>query len=70
MDPVTVILLGIVILFLFYKWATYYHDYFEKINLPSLRPRFLIGNLFELNLSLTNPVTFWTNVYNKFPDEK
>lgn len=59
-----------VTLYVLYKWITLNDDYFVKRNLPHLKPKFLIGNMFGFFTNRYNPMEFLISVYTEFPGAK
>ena len=54
----------------FYKWATQYHDYFEKSGMKHVKPKFLLGTTGDLMSNKCRPDVFFKQIYNTFPNEK
>ena len=54
----------------FYYWATLNNDYFEKYEIKFVKPQFLLGTTGTLFLKKYAPNVFYTQLYNKFPNEK
>ncbi|XP_055301643.1 probable cytochrome P450 9f2 [Sitodiplosis mosellana] len=63
-------LVGVTVLYAFYKWATANQNYFMRRNMKHLKPTFLIGNTLKFNAKRTNPVKWLNSVYYKYPNEK
>lgn len=57
------------ILYAFYKWATFYNDYFEQKNLKFIKPRFLVGSTGGIIANKYTAAEFAEKMYNTFPDE-
>ncbi|XP_055306358.1 uncharacterized protein LOC129570685 [Sitodiplosis mosellana] len=62
---VELLLFAVLILYLFYKWATVNNDFFKRRNIKHVRAKFLLGNI-EGKVTATE---FATKVYQAFPDE-
>lgn len=67
-----ILLFAAILLFLygFYKWATLYHDFFERRNIKFNKPTFLLGNTGGFFLANKYTTTeFAQMLYQAFPDE-
>ncbi|KAG4066368.1 hypothetical protein HA402_000592 [Bradysia odoriphaga] len=64
------ILLGIFIAWLFYKWSSSNHNHFSKQGLPNLPPVPVFGNVLPSMLGKESAVDLFTRSYNKFKYSK
>lgn len=58
------------LLFAFYKWATFNYDFFEKRNVKHLKPTFLVGNLGGVFMNRYTAIEFAQMLYQSFPDQQ
>lgn len=71
-NALILIIFSVIILCIYalYKWITKHYDYFEKQNIPHLKPTFLFGNTGPLMLRKLTINKFISNLYNSFPSER
>jgi cytochrome P450 family 9 len=62
--------IGLVLVFVIYKWLTSHHDFFANINIPHEKPWPLVGNLLKMMLQKESIVEIITRGYYKFKDNK
>ena len=63
-------LVGAILFYAFYKWATVKRDYFLKRQMKHLDPIFLVGNTLGLFTNRYDPTEFFKSIYYRFPKEK
>lgn len=61
---------GVIIFYIFCKWANENKMYFAQRNIKFLQPRFLFGNTAGLYLRRYAPTNFFDSLYYRFPKEK
>lgn len=54
----------------FYKWAVLNNNYFKKRGIKSLKPTFLLGNMYGFFFNKFDATEFSSMLYNSFPTEK
>lgn len=67
---VLILVVAVLVVFTFYKWATQNKNYFLDRNIPHLKPYFLVGNTGGLFANRYAIQDFSTYVYNAMPTEK
>lgn len=53
-----------------YKWITRNKYYWADRNVKSLKPKFLVGNIFAMLTSQISMYDYVSYLYNSFPKEK
>ncbi|XP_055301644.1 probable cytochrome P450 9f2 [Sitodiplosis mosellana] len=64
------VLVGVMMLYIFYKWATANQNYFVQRNIKHLKPTFLLGNTAKLFTKRTSFAKWLNSVYYQYPNEK
>lgn len=64
------VLLGGLLIYAFYKWATANSEYFAKRNIKHMKPKFLIGDTTQLFMKQYTPAEFLDMIYYQYPKEK
>lgn len=69
-DLVLYTLIGAILFYMFYRWATAHERYFSQRSMKHFRPTFLFRNTIGLFLKLYTPTDFLDSIYYRFPKEK
>lgn len=68
--PIYFTIAMVIVVYLFYKWATQNDQYFVKRRVPALKPSLLFGNSADFFTKKIDLIEFVKKLYNDFPDEK